>query len=122
MAGEGRGRVGGGVRVVSMSVIPFVVAALLAGLALSHARPASAQAPDAVFWIPPDSDVEIGDPVLCPPDTGVAPLDGERGVTVHVLQPEAIPGYDWPLPVPRWKPMGDQGNWLRAMGTPAGGT
>ena len=75
------------------------------------------------FRLPPDSEVDIGDPFFCPPDTGVAALDGQRGVTVHVIQPQPVTEkFDGPLPVPRWKPMGDQGNWLRAMGIPAGGT
>lgn len=122
MTDECRRRVRRGVRVVSMSAIVFAVAAFT-GLALSHARPASAQAPDMEFLLPPDSEVEIGDPFLCPPEDDLVLLGLLDAVSVHVLQPEAIPGWDWPLPVPRRKaPADNQGNYLCAMGGPPGGT
>jgi hypothetical protein len=123
---------------------------VLAGIALSHGRIASAQVyppaagpPDQAFWfaadsavdegdvflVPPDS--EVGLPILWPPDGDVMPMGG-GWPTVEVVRPRLVWNqqeeeweYDWdPVLCPRKKAPGNcQGGSLVARGGPyPGGT
>jgi hypothetical protein len=133
MAAGDRGRMRGGVRCVTLSLFLCAVAALI-GLAVSHPRPASAQAPDEAFWLPADTEIQIGDPFLLPPDSDVGPpfdsppddggipMGGRAPVIVNVIFP--TPPYNYcPLIVPRTKPeTGTPSKRLWARGDPDGGT
>jgi hypothetical protein len=107
------------------------------GLAVSHPRPASAQAPDEAFRLPADSEIQIGDPFLCPPEEDLAPMGGRAPVEAWVVHPtlgedqggNPHPGIK-PALCPLLKPphpqgypnVHDEGTLLEADGAPMGGT